>query len=184
MINKKLNEAIRAGDEVLFSNYYEDSLIALVKRIQRVIFDYDEACDIAQDTFVKLWEQREMIDPEKSLDGLVTKMALQRALDMRRKRLSHEKYHNEQLFLQSEEDMSTDTDLLMREMGRRINEIIANMPPQRRKIFEMNRKENLSYNEIADQLGLSYNTVMNHMKLALKDLRSALTLFLTLFLME
>jgi len=50
------------------------------------------------------------------------------------------------------------------------------MPPQRRRIFEFNRKEGLTNDEIARRLNISKNTVENHITSALKDLRKGLWL--------
>lgn len=170
-VAKEFYQAIKDGDEASFSKYYQDSLNALVRRIDRIIHDYDEAWDIAQDTFVKLWEQRQQIDPEKSLDGLISKMAFDKSLDLFKRKNVREKYLEESLYLQSEEGTATDSDVLMQEMERLINNAIENMPAQRRKVFEMHRTENLTYKQIAERLNISPETVKMHMKLALAEIK-------------
>jgi RNA polymerase sigma-70 factor (ECF subfamily) len=51
---------------------------------------------------------------------------------------------------------------------------VSRLPERRREVFRLAREEGLSYQEIADILGLSTQTVANHMSLALADLRTAL----------
>mgnify|MGYP006350679919 FL=1 len=62
-----------------------------------------------------------------------------------------------------------------------IDQLISDLPPQRQLIFNMSRKENLSYKEIAAQLNISEKTVENQISSAIKFLRQNLIL-LTVFL--
>ncbi len=181
----KLYEAIREGSEYAFSRYYEGSLDRLVTLIGRITKDGEEAKNIAQDTFIKLWQQRRQIDPAQSLDGFVSTVAWNAALNFLKRKRTHVKYHNEQMHTQSAEDISGEERLIATETAHRIELIIRKMPPQRRRVFELSRGENLTYNQIADKMGLSYNTVMNHMKLALHEIRAVLSLiFLFMFLKQ
>jgi len=178
----ELCDAIRKGDETVFSKYYEDTARGVVARVYRVTRDYEEAWNIVQDTFAKLWQQRESLDPGRSLGGFVSVMAVNAAINARNRKNLHAKYHAEQLFLQDEKDRDTaDTLLLLEETERLIEEIIRNMSPQRRMVFELHRKEGLSYNEIAERMNLSHETVKYYMKLALQEVRSALS-FLSILL--
>jgi RNA polymerase sigma-70 factor (ECF subfamily) len=56
----------------------------------------------------------------------------------------------------------------------RLSAALEELPPRRREVFEMVRHDGLSYQEVSEVLGLSPQTVANHMGLALRDLRSAL----------
>jgi RNA polymerase sigma-70 factor (ECF subfamily) len=55
---------------------------------------------------------------------------------------------------------------------------VAGLPPKRREVFRLVREEGLSYKEVAEALGLSPQTVANHMSLALADLRATLRPYL------
>ena len=68
-----------------------------------------------------------------------------------------------------------DEGLITAETSLLLEEVIRNMPDQRRRVFELSRKEGLSYNEIAREMGISLNTVRTHMTFALKELRAALS---------
>lgn len=182
--NAKLFEAIRQGDEHAFSRYYEASLDRLVTLVSRITKDGEEARNIAQDTFIKLWQQREQIDPAQSLDGFVSRMAWNAALDFLKRKQSHARYHNEQVHTQNAEDISGEDLLLAEETAMRIAHIIDSMPPRRREVFELSREKNLTYNQIATRTGMAYNTVMNHMKLELQELRCALSLILLYLLLK
>ncbi|MDR2938674.1 MAG: RNA polymerase sigma-70 factor [Prevotellaceae bacterium] len=171
-----LFDAIRGGDSSAFSHYYNNSFDRLVTLTKRITKDEEEARNIAQDTLTKLWEQRESIDPTQSLDGFVATMAWNSSLNYLKKQRVHSKYHSEQLYLLNEEDASCDERLVARETAHRIQKVINEMSPQRRKVYELSRDENLTYNQIAERLGISYNAVRNYMSTTLDYLRSTLVI--------
>ncbi len=172
-----LYESIRNGDEVAFSRYYEVTTPWLVPLIRRITKDVEEAWNIAQDTFAKLWQQREQIDPSRSLDGFVSKMANNAALNLMKRKQYHHEYSGEQIFLQNIEDMPADAPILASEMWLLIEHAIRSMPPQRRAVYELSREKNMSYNEIAERMNISAETVKMHVKLALKGIRDAIPVF-------
>ncbi len=173
----QLYEAIREGDQYAFSRYYETSLDRLVTLVTRITKDSEEARNIAQDTLIKLWEQREQIDPTQSVDGFVSRTAWNSALNYLKRQRVHNRYCNEQLLVSNEEDLCADEKLVTRETAQRIESVICNLPPQRRKVFELSRNDGLSRNEIADRLDISPSTVKNHLTLALDEIRKALFSF-------
>jgi RNA polymerase sigma-70 factor (ECF subfamily) len=168
--------AIRGGDEAAFRLFYEERLVYLLSRVERLTGDRDGAWDIVQDAFVKLWRDRERIDPDKPLDGLVAAMAANAACDAHKRRQVHARYHKEQLSTQSGEDHHADAAIIEHETQREMDAIIEAMPPQRRRIYLMSRQEGLTYQEIADRLGISRGTVHRHMSIALDQLRGLLSL--------
>ncbi len=170
-----LFDAIRNGNEVSFAQYYEASIDNLVYHIYAVTQDLEEARNIAHDTFIKLWQQREEIE---KFDGFLFTTATNAALDTRKKKRVQTKYNNEQLFVQDVADHSADARIVAFETESRIIEVIRNMPPQRRKVFELSREKGLTYNEIAEDMNLSYNTVRNYMASALEEIRSVLLMLL------
>ncbi|MDR2894142.1 MAG: RNA polymerase sigma-70 factor [Alistipes sp.] len=178
----KNSEAIRDGDEAAFSRYYESSFDRLVTLVRRAVGDEEEARNIAQNTLIKLWQQRQRIDPAQSLDGFVSTMAWNASLDFLKKKRVRARYHDEQLYLQNGEDPAADATLLVRETARRIENAVSAMPPQRRMVWELSRNENLTYNEIADRMDISYNAVRNYIAAALKHIRSSLSTILLIFL--
>ena len=169
-----LSAAIRGGDQAAFAAFYEDQLLSVVGVIQKIVRDRAEALDIAQDAFAKLWQQREQIDPQKSLDAFLRTMAVNVALDTRRRKQIHAQYYREQVSLHDDENNVIDEEMLTREFQRKVELIISRMPPRQREGFLLSRKEGLSHNKIAEQMGISPNTVRNHVVNALYEIRSQL----------
>ena len=68
------------------------------------------------------------------------------------------------------------------ELQEAIKKALDNLPPQCRKVFELSRNEQMSYAEIAQELGITNNTIENHISKALKLMRIELSEFLTLLI--
>lgn len=70
--------------------------------------------------------------------------------------------------------LPADARLSYAELERRYLETVNKMPEQRRKIFLLNREEELSYSEIAERLNISIHTVRNQMSSSLQYFRKHL----------
>ncbi len=179
-VSSGLYEAIRNGDEAAFAEYYEGVQGSLIHFITRLTGDKAEAVNIAHDAFIKLWENREQID---RFNGFVYTAATNTSLNMLKRRQVHAKYVSEQMFTKDGETASADQPIIYDELLTSIENIIEKMPPQRRRIFKMSRDESMTYQEIADRLHISYNTVKDHMQSALRELRQTVTTVAILFLL-
>jgi RNA polymerase sigma-70 factor (ECF subfamily) len=171
------------GDETAFGKYYESTIDWLVELIRRITKNVEEARNIAHDTFVKLWLQREQIDPALSLDGFVSRVATNAALNYWKNRQVHARYHREQLLTRDEEEGSPDENIIFQQTLKRIEEAIAQMPPKRKEAYQLYRIHNLTNKKIAEQMGLSVQTVKMHIRLARQTLKKVV-FFLFLFLID
>ena len=80
-----------------------------------------------------------------------------------------------------------DPDYDIKDMRRILDDTIASMPDQRRRIFIMSRRQFMTNDEIADKLGISKRTVEKHISLALRELRAQMgdfLVFIALFLLS
>ena len=176
-LSAKLFEAIREGNSYAFAAYYTGFVDPLVYFLRKIVGDEEDAREIAQDVFVQLWETRDQIQPDKQLDSFVYTIARNMALKVLRKRETHSRFYDEQLYIQDDEGISADEILISKETEELLNDVQNSMPPQRRMAFQLSRNEGLSYEEIATRMGLSVDTVKTHIRLALKDIREAMLLF-------
>lgn len=134
----------------------------------------NDAHDIAQRVFVELWEKRDRIDPQKNVKGFLFTTARFYTLNFFDHQKVQEKYrqfklHNDDIFGHSLDEVviGKETELVLKIA-------ISKMPGQRQKVFRMKFEEGLSNDEIADRLGLSYETVKGHVKIGKKELRKVL----------
>lgn len=176
--------AIQKGDEDIFSAFYLGYGDSVLNLLMRILGNTEDAEEVMQDTFAYLWENRETISPHTSLKGFVAGTAKNMAFRTLRNRVHAAEKHGDMEYIQTGSDDVADGELISHETELLIKHVIRNMPPQRRRVFEMSREQGLTYNEIAHRLNISYGTVKNHIILALDDIRSILGAYLLLSLLS
>ncbi len=131
--------------------------------------DGGEADDIAQDTFSKIWEKRETIKTET-----VKQLAFTIASNLCKNRFEHKKIVFEFAvnYKVTENTESPEYEMEMNQFEERLKTAINGLGEKNRTVFLMNRIDGLTYNEIADNLGLSVKAIEKRMKNALDDLKT------------
>lgn len=139
----------------------------------------EDAEDIAQDIFAKLWTNPEIWENQETWNSYIYAMVRNHIYNFLKHKSIRQTYQEQ---CTKEEPAISETDihdqLYAKESELLIKLTIANMPEQRRKIFRMSRTQEKSNKEIADELDISIRTVERHIYLALIDLKKVL---LTLF---
>lgn len=173
-------EAIRRGDEsvfdAVFRKYYEPLCRYAAKFVDG---DLDEAEDIVQQCFVKLWEKHAVLDITWSVKSYLYKTVHNICLN----RLRHEQTKNkyQQFNAGQLEKNHSYQDESSPELNARLQEALGDLPPQCRHIFELSRFEELKYREIAETLNISIKTVETQMGKALRVMRLRLSDYLVTF---
>lgn len=150
--------------------------------VSRLIPDSDEAKDVAQSIFIRIWLNRERFTEVKNFDAYIftlSKHTVLNHLDKARRKQDRQEDGTDEIY-----DLALPSDKLeMLDMKRRIDNAVEEMPPQRKQVFTMSRILGMKNGEIADRLNLSKKTVENHINLALKEIRKKLpVLFLLIFI--
>jgi RNA polymerase sigma-70 factor (ECF subfamily) len=138
--------------------------------------------DLAQEVFFRFWQKRHQIEITASLDAYLRRMAVNEGLAYLRSR----KYFTEEIEPHSARmsDSNTAEDrFLHSELEQNIRSAIDGLPPKCRMVFQLSRYEELSYQEIADQMEISIKTVENQMGKALKILRQELKGYLQILIL-
>ena len=134
-----------------------------------------------QQVFVSLWEKRTQLDIHTSIRAVLYK-AVQNACLNKIKHLKVRNSYAEDLKATVVQADSSDS-VQVNELNERIQQALESMPEQCGRIFKMSRFEQLRYQEIADQLGLSVKTVENQMGKALKIVREELKDYLPILIL-
>ena len=165
---------IRKGDVRQFEMLFRSSYVSLVRYAKTLIRDHDDAEEIVQDLFFRLWQDREKINIESSLNGYLFRSVHNRCLHY----IEHKKVverHSEEMSYQPEESPENPSDILhYKELQAKIARILERLPDRCGKIFYMSRFEGLKYNEIAEKMSVSIKTVEANMGRALKEFRKEL----------
>jgi RNA polymerase sigma-70 factor, ECF subfamily len=164
---------IRQGDAGQFESLFRSSYISLVRYAKTLVKDQDSAEEIVQDLFFRLWQDRNKIKIESSLNGYLFRSVHNRCLRW----IEHKKVvgRHEMEYRESNNPENPSDILNYKELQARISGILERLPERCGKIFYMNRFEGLKYTEIAEKLSISVKTVEANMGKALKEFRKALT---------
>jgi RNA polymerase sigma-70 factor, ECF subfamily len=140
---------------------------------------HDLAEEIVQETFIKFWEYRAAIQIDYSFKSYIFRSVhnncinyLKKSEVLRRQseRMAEEIIYHNELAMRNFSPEIID-DLISEELEAKLNSVLDNLPPQARRIFMLSRFEQLKYNEIADSMKISVNTVKTQMKRTLSKLR-------------
>ncbi|SDM47695.1 RNA polymerase sigma-70 factor, ECF subfamily [Daejeonella rubra] len=162
---------ISEGNEHAFRkifNHYSDRLYTYAFRIT----DNEElAEEIVMDAFMKIWCNRVELSMVNRFDSYLYAIVRNHAFTAIKRR-AHESLIINQLSLTKTEyqDCTEDT-IVYNEYQHILSNAVNQLPPQQRLVYSLSRDEGLKYDEIADQLNLSKNTVKAHLKKALCTLR-------------
>jgi len=162
---------IKASDREAFEAVFGALHDPLARYALQITGRTAAAQDIVQYAFTSLWDMREDLDPEESLEALLFRIVRNRAYNTERNRRTREEKHDQ---LQRDTDpvrpdpgAQLDADRLEADLRVRIQEL----PDRQREALTLSRFENLSHEAIADVMDISPWTVNNHIVQALKKLR-------------
>jgi len=168
---------IRKGDARALGVTLERYWTQVVRHAAAILGSATDAEDVAQETFVRLWERRESWKLEGSVRGLLFMISRNLSLDERRRRLTHARAS---LRAAGVSHLPTPEEhLIGSELHRAYTHALERLPERRRDVYLLVRRHGLSHQEVAQTLGLSPQTVANHVRLALVDLRKTLSVHLS-----
>lgn len=178
--DQELTVLLRAGNSIAFTEVFNRYHAPLYSHAYNKLRDEDDAHDVVQEMFTKLWLKRADLNTDNNLIGYLFKGVRNAVLDLiKHKKIvtAYEESFNG--FVASNYAM---TDYLIREkqFAELIEREIAALPSRMREVFELRRKENLSNKQIALRMNIAESTVADQMKKALKVLKMRIGLALIL----
>lgn len=150
---------------------FDDYFVAVRNYIYFKTSDMDLSEDLAQDTFVKLWDNRGKID-KKTLKSYLYTIANNLTINHMKRRQLHFRFQKSVGSGVNKE--APDYLIQMKEYEERVQEVIGMMSEGSREVFLMNRLEDMKYREIAERLGVSVKAVEKRMSKALKIIKEEL----------
>ena len=183
----KLLVRLKEGEEAAWKQVFSDHWLSMCYLALQYLSDEQLARGVASDVMSHLWEIRESLNIKQSLRAYLLQATRHRCLNL----LSSKTARAESGSLTIDDCLQAEmtdvghplTRLLEKEMESSISRAVDNLPPQTRRVFLKSRSEGLTYNQIADEMGISINTVRYHMKLAFSILREKIGNLLWFFLL-
>ncbi|HUG41262.1 MAG TPA: sigma-70 family RNA polymerase sigma factor [Longimicrobiales bacterium] len=169
--------ALRDGDpsalEALVGRYWEP----LVRYAVRLLHSVDVAEDAVQDAFLTVWEERKSWKPVGTPQAYLYRIVRNRALQEVRIGELHARKAPE--VARRRPTVPTPLEVTAgRELDRAFQEALDALPDRRRDAFVLRRYHRLTLAEVAETMGVSPQTVSNHVSMAVAELRKALQTYL------
>ena len=183
--DNNLLQLLKQSDHSAYTEIYHRYFYLVYTHAYKKLRDEEQAKDIVQEVFATLWFNREYQLPNTNLAGYLFTSIRNKIFDL----FAHEQVktkHLDSLKAYLNRSASAPTDHLIREkeLNVYIEKAIQGLPGKMRVIFEMNRKEQLSYKEIAGRMKISENTVSKQVNNALRLLRTKLGVIIFLLLLN
>jgi len=166
----ELLRQIAAGSEEAFRAVFYQYRGKLYSYILKIANSEAAAEDAVHDVFLKIWEGREKLPQIQNLTSYLFRIARNHAINGFR-RMAKETLILAELRRQNVASFQTIDPITQKEIRTFIQDAVAKLSPQQRKVFILSRQDGLKHEEIAQKLGISINTVRVHMSEALRFLR-------------
>ncbi|MDR2275953.1 MAG: RNA polymerase sigma-70 factor [Sphingobacterium sp.] len=168
---EELVTLLKQKDHAAFTEIHNRYSPQILAQTNRMLRDIDVAKDMVQELFLTLWRRVDYIRVDGKIGGYLYVATQNLVL----KYIQRAKFQNNYLasLAQFSTELQNSTSELLdeKEIRSLLNQNINQLPDKTRKIFELSRTSNLSYREIAEQLGFAEQTVKNQISIALKMLK-------------
>lgn len=179
-----LLEAVSRGDERSFQLFFDTFRPGLFAYISKFVKSVPVAEELVMDIFTKLWVGRDLLTQIDDMDAFLFRIARNKSIDFLRS-VARDPRFEELLWEQMQPHSAEDPDarLMIREFEEMLSRAIQLLSPQRKKVYEMSRKQEMTHDQIAAELQISKATVNNHIVEAQRFIKNYLgkNLDLTLF---
>ena len=163
---------LKEGDAQAFMEVYNRYASPIYNYILRFVKSPDFAEDTLQDVFLKIWEIRERIDPDGAFQAYLYRISRNSVFKSIKKMATDDVLRLRVMQQLQQNALDPDIKLLWKQYEEALQAAIAGLPPQRRKVFRLCREEGKTYEEVAAELGISRNTVKEHMVLAMQFIKT------------
>lgn len=166
---------LKQGDEGAFDAVYRKYNAWVFNFIHSLLYDKSLAEDLTQNVFLKIWEKRAIINPELGFDSYLFAIARNLVYKETETRLQTEQLTSSLLGRPSQTDSLTEENIDAESLRVYVDQLIEQLPPSRRQIFQLSRRHYLSNKEIASRLSISEKTVETQLYRALGFLKRKLS---------
>ncbi len=156
------------GEDEAFAFVYRKYFDELYNYALKKTADTELSRDLVQDIFLQLYIKK---DAQRNINGYLFTSLRNRILNFWQRELVQNRYTQ---ILKKQPEPATNNagiSLEMKEAEASLNKVVDTLPPQCKKVFLLKREQNYTNNKIAEELGISINTVEQHMRKAIRILK-------------
>ncbi len=165
---------IKEGDEAAFRIVFDSYSSKLYYFSLRFLKEKEPCQEVIQEVFMNLWINRDKLDSQYPIAPYLYTITRRLTLNVLRQ-VANSQSALEKMWLNLQISSNETEELVhLEDLERFTEQVLSNLPKQQQLIYRMSRQQELSYDEIAEELNISRNTVKNHLVSALKTLRTQL----------
>lgn len=163
--------SLRSGCQRAFRQVYSMYSGRIYLNIRKMVKSEEDAVELLQEVFIKVWDKRELIDPEQPFRSYLFQIAKYTVYNfIRRNNLEKQvqaylSLHNTALYSHVEEE------LYEKQYEEWLSHTIDQLPPQRKLIYKLCKIEGKTYAEVSDLLSISTSTINDHIVKATKYIK-------------
>lgn len=171
---KELLIRLIEGDSKAFEAIYNFYVERVYYFSYRYLKNAEDTEEIVQEVFTKIWENRKNIKIDMSFSGYLLTTAKNTIFNEHRKKVNHQAYCTYIIHYLQSNMHNVEKEIIYKDLMELVEKTIKKLPPKRQEIFRLGRMQGFSHKEIAEKLSISEKTIETHMRLALRDIKSAL----------
>ena len=171
---KELLDRLKEGDHEAFEMLYHSHSPQLLLKLERKLPDTVDADEIIQELFIKIWDRRQQIDPERPFGGYLYRIAQRMLVDHYRKVARNTLLYKEIYDENSNGRNLTAEALDMKETQRLMEGAMQRLSPQQQRVFDLCKIQGKSYKQAAEIMGISAETVHVHLRKATQSVKAYL----------
>ncbi len=170
---REIVEDFKEGMASAFDQLYEAYCLRLYCFAFYILKSKEDAEEVVQNTFLKIWEKRKSIDSQYTFKSFLFTVAYHVSVDLLRERLKEKKYR-EIILSKSTVNYNLEEVIEFGDLLEHVELIVKELPPRKHEIYQLSRVNHLSYNEIAEKLNISVKTVENSINYSMNFIKSRL----------
>ncbi|HXO75055.1 MAG TPA: RNA polymerase sigma-70 factor [Puia sp.] len=175
MTDETLLSLLMQDDADAFAMLYRRHWEPMFLNAARVLSSREDGRDVVQEVFISLWDRRRTLNVTGSVLAYLQTSIKYMAIRFIRKNITRRDYLSRLTRAETEASAADGEERVqLKEIQHVITHAVEHMPTKMREVYLLSREEQLSHNEIAEQLGISPETVKKHIQHALQLIRTAI----------
>ena len=177
LLNKQdieLIELLISGSQEAFGELYARYQKQLSYYCKQYMRNEADTEDLVHDTFLQLWEKRQILPAISSFPGFIQTMAKNHILKKFRHFDVHSRFARNMLMNQTDSTNETEDTIIDNDYTKLLDELIEKLPPKQKEVFRLSRIEEYTYKEISELLQMPVGNVRRYASFALEKIKDQL----------